>query len=48
MIAPMIGKQPPDYHVWVSKSSVPAILRIDGAFYTDGPIWSAQLASPSW
>ena len=48
VIAPMIGKQPPDFHVWVSKSSVPAILRIDGAFYTDGPIWSVQLTSPVW
>jgi hypothetical protein len=48
VIAPMIGKQPPDYHVWVSKGSVPEVLRIDGPFYTDGPIWSAQLASPTW
>jgi hypothetical protein len=48
VLAPMIGKQPPDFHVWVTESSVPAIIRIDGAFYTEGPIWSVQLASPVW
>jgi hypothetical protein len=48
VVAPMIGKQPPDSHVWVTESKVPAIIRIDSALYTDGPIWSAQLASPVW
>jgi hypothetical protein len=48
VVAPMIGKQPPDTHVWVTESKVPAIIRIDSALYTDGPIWSAQLASPVW
>jgi hypothetical protein len=48
VVAPMIGKQPPDSHVWVTESKVPAIIRIDSALYTDGPIWSAQLASPAW
>jgi hypothetical protein len=48
VVAPMIGKQPPDSHVWVTESKVPAIIRIDSALYTDGPIWNAQLASPVW
>ena len=48
VVAPMIGKQPPDSHVWVTESRVPAIIRIDSALYTGGPIWSAQLASPVW
>ncbi len=47
VVAPMIGKQPPDSHVWVTER-VPAIIRIDSALYTDGPIWSVQLASPVW
>ena len=47
-VAPMIGKQPPDSHVWVTESKVPAIIRIDSALYTDGPIWSVQFASPVW
>jgi hypothetical protein len=48
VVAPMIGKQPPDIHVWVSESKVPAIIRMDAALYTDGPIWSVRLASPAW
>jgi hypothetical protein len=48
VVAPMIGKQPPDLHVWVTESRVPAIIRIDSALYTEGPIWSVQLASPAW
>jgi hypothetical protein len=48
IVAPMIGKQPPDSHVWVTESKVPAVVRIDAAMYTDGPIWSVQLASPVW
>jgi hypothetical protein len=48
VVAPMIGKQPSDLHVWVAKSSVPTIVRMDGALYPDGPIWSVQLASPVW
>jgi hypothetical protein len=48
IVAPMIGKQPPDLQVWVSESKVPAIIRMDAALYTDGPIWSVRLASPAW
>jgi hypothetical protein len=48
VVAPMIGEQPADYHVWVSESSVPVVLRIEGQFYADGPIWTVFLASPVW
>ena len=48
IVAPMIGKQPPDDYVWVSDSRVPAIIRIDSAMYSEGPIWSVRLASPDW
>jgi hypothetical protein len=48
VVAPMIGKQPPDSHVWVTESKVPAVVRIDSALYTGGPVWSIQLASPVW
>jgi hypothetical protein len=48
VVAPMIGKQPPDTHVWVTESRVPAVIRLDSALYTEGPIWSVQFASPVW
>jgi hypothetical protein len=48
VVAPMIGKQPPDTHVWVTESRVPAVVRLDSALYPEGPIWSVQFASPVW
>ena len=48
VVAPMIGKQPPDLHVWITKDGVPAIVRVDAALYNGGPVWSIQLASPVW
>ena len=48
VVAPMIGKQPPDLHVWITKDAVPAIVRVDAALYNGGPVWSIQLASPVW
>ena len=48
VVAPIICKQPPDTHVWVTESKVPAVIRLDSALYTEGPIWSVQFASPVW
>jgi hypothetical protein len=48
LVAPMIGKQPPDSHVWIMEGGVPTILRVDSALYNGGPVWSIQLASPVW
>ncbi len=48
VVAPVIGKQPADSHIWVTGGSVPAVVRVDTALYPEGPIWSIQLASPTW
>jgi hypothetical protein len=48
IVAPMIGKQPPDTHVWVAENGVPTVVRVDTALYAGGPVWSIQLASPVW
>jgi hypothetical protein len=48
IVAPMIGKQPPDTHVWIAEGGVPTIVRVDTALYVGGPVWSIQLASPVW
>jgi hypothetical protein len=48
VVAPVIGKQPPDSHVWITEGGVPTIVRVDAALYTGGPVWSIQLASPIW
>jgi hypothetical protein len=48
IVAPMIGKQPPDTHVWVAEDGVPEIVRVDTSLYVGGPVWSIQLAGPVW
>jgi hypothetical protein len=48
VVAPLLGRQPPDLHVWITEGGVPAILRVDAALYAGGPVWSIQLASPVW
>ena len=47
-VAPIIGKQPPDTHVWMMGGKAPAYLKAVGQFYEDGPIWKIELASPVW
>ena len=45
--APLVGKQPSDYHIWLENGSPPAFVREEGAFYKYGPIWRMEEASPS-
>ena len=48
VIAPIIGKQPPDSHVWITTGEVPMFVRAEQPFYAGGPLWRIELASPSW
>ena len=48
VVAPLIGKQPPDTSVWVLGGDAPTFLKSEGPFFGDGPIWRQQLASPTW
>jgi hypothetical protein len=48
VIAPLIGKQPKDIHVWVLGGKAPAFVRMEGPLYQDGPIWTVELTSPVW
>jgi hypothetical protein len=48
VIAPIIGKQPKDIHVWVLKDAVPVFLREDGEFYSGGPTWHVQQAEANF
>jgi hypothetical protein len=48
MIAPLIGKQPPDIELWGSEGEVPTFLKLVGPLYANGPIWTVQIASPVW
>jgi hypothetical protein len=46
VVAPLVGKQPPDSNIWVAEGEVPTILGSAGPFYEDGPIWRVELAAP--
>jgi hypothetical protein len=48
VIAPIIGKQPPDSHVWILPGDVPAFARAEQPFFSDGPLWSVELATLQW
>ncbi len=48
VIAPIVGKQPPDIHVWVLPGKAPGFLKLEGPLYSGGPLWKIELASPDW
>ena len=48
VVAPLVGKQPPDIQIWMVGGEAPTFLREDGPAYADGPVWTTELASPVW
>lgn len=48
IIAPMIGKQPADYHIWILGGTSPAFIREEGQMYEGGPIWRVEQISPTF
>ncbi len=48
MIAPIIGKQPPDYQIWILPGASPAFIHEEGPLYEDGPIWRIEQISPEF
>ena len=47
-IAPLVGKQPPDSHVWILEGEAPAFVRSQAPMFTGGPVWQIDLVSPVW
>jgi hypothetical protein len=48
IVAPLVGKQPPDTHVWMIGGQAPGFLKSEGPLFQDGPLWRIELASPVW
>jgi len=48
VIAPLVGKQPPDSHVWILPGEVPGFVRAEQPFFSDGPLWSIEMAALRW
>ena len=48
ILAPIVGKEPPDLDAWVSMGEAPTFLKLHGFLFLGGPQWTLQLSSPEW
>ena len=48
LIAPLVGKQPPDSHVWILQGEAPAFVKGELQLFPEGPTWRLELLSPVW
>jgi hypothetical protein len=46
VIAPLLGKQPPDAHIWIVKSEAPTFVEFEGPLSQDTPVWRIELMTP--
>ena len=47
-VAPLVGKQPPDSHVWVLGGDAPAFVKSEGPLALGADPWRIELVSPVW
>jgi hypothetical protein len=48
LVAPIVGKQPEDSHVWILGGEAPAFVKSQGPMVPGGDIWKIELVSPAW
>lgn len=48
LIAPVVGKAPPNIYMWIEDGEVPVFLRETGPLFEGGAILSITLIGPSW
>jgi hypothetical protein len=48
VIAPLVGKQPADTHIWILSGNAPVALKSEGSLEPEGPIWRIASTSPVW
>jgi hypothetical protein len=42
-LAPLVGRQPPDTHVWIEDGPTPVFVKSAGPLYVGGPIWRIEV-----
>lgn len=47
-IASLLGKTPPDSHVWILGGEAPAFVKAELPLFPGGPMWRIELVSPIW
>jgi len=48
VVAPIVGKQPPDSQIWILGGEAPVFLKSEAPSYVGGPLWRTELVAPSW
>ena len=48
LVAPLLGKEPPDTHVWLIGGEAPSFVKSETLSYMGGPLWRLELLSPEW
>jgi hypothetical protein len=48
LLAELLGKEPPDSHVWIVGGEAPAFVKSEQLLYLGGPILRTELTSPVW
>jgi hypothetical protein len=48
LVAPWLGEQPPDSHVWILGGEAPAFVKSETLSYMGGPMWRTELLAPTW
>jgi hypothetical protein len=48
VVAPLVGKQPPDAHLWMIGGEVPTLVKSEILSYPGGPLWRMEILSPVW
>jgi hypothetical protein len=48
LVAPLVGRQPPDSHVWILGGEAPTFVKSEQTLYLGGPVWRIELVSPAW
>jgi hypothetical protein len=48
VMAPLVGKQPPNIQIWIVTGEAPTFVREQGPIYPEGPVVNIELARPTW
>lgn len=48
LVAPLLGKQPPDSHIWIMDGEAPTFAKSEVMSYPGGPMWRTELVAPVW
>ena len=48
VVAPLIGKQQPNIQIWILAGQAPTFVREQRQLYADSPMFTIELASPTW